>query len=168
MIIRHKKTFTSCCSGVNIFTITYYSNDIIPYKIMIYFMFLTVYARPLKKGHFVSQCFAKSKCNLCHRNITSSYTTRRETVLAPLIKAKTKKKVTASTMIGDGSTSFSGLNQDHVRVSANVMTTDGGTFTAFTFDQATSETPILVRYILQLRSRRMTTMKPQLLSEQLY
>ena len=49
MKIRQKETtFMSCCSRVNIFTITYYCNDIISYKIMIYFMFLTVYARPHK------------------------------------------------------------------------------------------------------------------------
>ena len=50
-------------------------------------------------------------------------------------------KVTASTMIGDGSTASSGQNQDHIRVSANVMTADGGNSTAFTCDQATRETP---------------------------
>ena len=44
-------------------------------------------------------------------------------------------------MTGDGRTSSSGQNQDHVRVSANVMTADGGTSTAFTCDRATSETP---------------------------
>ena len=42
MIIRHKKTtFMSCCSRVNISTITCYCNDIISYKIMIYLMFLS-------------------------------------------------------------------------------------------------------------------------------
>ena len=46
-------------------------------------------------------------------------------------------------MIGDGSTSSSGQNQDHVRVSANVMTADGGTSTAFTCDQAISEVPTI-------------------------
>ena len=49
MIIRHKKTtFMSCCSRVNTSTITYYCNDIISYKIMIYFMFLTIYTRAHK------------------------------------------------------------------------------------------------------------------------
>ena len=46
-------------------------------------------------------------------------------------------------MIGDGSISSSGQNQDHVRVSANVMKANGGTSTAFTCDQATRETPTI-------------------------
>ena len=49
MIIRQRKTtFMSCCSRANIFTITYHCNDIISYKIMIYFMFLIIYTRSQK------------------------------------------------------------------------------------------------------------------------
>ena len=48
MIIRHKKTLMSCCYRVNIFTITYYCNDIISYKIMIYYRFLIIYTRSHK------------------------------------------------------------------------------------------------------------------------
>ena len=46
-------------------------------------------------------------------------------------------------MVGDGSTSPSGQNQDHVRVSANLMTADGGTSTAFTCNQTISEVPTI-------------------------
>lgn len=46
-------------------------------------------------------------------------------------------------MIGDGSTSSSGHNKDHVRVSANLMTANGGTTTAFTCDQTISEVPTI-------------------------
>lgn len=46
-------------------------------------------------------------------------------------------------MMGNGSTFSSSQNQDHVRVSANVMTADGGTSTAFTCDQAIGETPTI-------------------------
>lgn len=46
-------------------------------------------------------------------------------------------------MIGNGSTPSSGQNQDHVRVSANVMTADGGSSTAITCDQATSDIPTI-------------------------
>ena len=97
----------------------------------------------LKKGHFVSQCFATSKCNLCPQKHHLLLHNATLDCVAPPCQSQDQGKVTASSMIGDGSTSSSGQNQDHVRVSANVMTADGGTSTAFTCDQATRETPTI-------------------------
>ena len=95
----------------------------------------------LKKGHFVSQCFAKSKCNLCPQKHHLLLHNAAMDYVDPPCRSQDQVKVTASTTIGDCSTPFPSQNQDLVRVSANVMTADGGTSTAFTCDQATSETP---------------------------
>jgi len=44
-------------------------------------------------------------------------------------------------MMSDGSAFSLSRNQDHAKVSVNVMTADGSTPRAFTCDQVTSETP---------------------------
>ena len=101
----------------------------------------------LKKGHFVSKCFAKSKCNRCPQKHHLLLHNAALECVGPPCQSQYQVKVTASSMIGDGSTSSSGQNQGHVKVSANVMTADGGTSTAFTCDQATRETPTISNHL---------------------
>ena len=96
----------------------------------------------LKKGHFVSQCFAKSKCNLCPQKHHLLHNAALDCVDPPC-QSQDQVKVTANTMVGDGSTSSLGQNKDHVRVSANLMTADGGTSSTFTCDQTISEVPMI-------------------------
>ena len=78
----------------------------------------------LKKGHFVSQCFAKSKCNLCPQKHHLLLNNVALDCVGPPCQSQDQVKLTTSSMIGDGSACSSGQNQDHVRVSANVMTAD--------------------------------------------
>ncbi|PFX14897.1 hypothetical protein AWC38_SpisGene20907 [Stylophora pistillata] len=80
----------------------------------------------LRKGHFLSQCFAKSKCNLCpHKHHFLLHNAALDCVETPC-QSQDQDEVTANTMIGDGRASSSGQNQDQVRVSANVITANGG------------------------------------------
>lgn len=92
-----------------------------------------------KKANFVSQCFAKSKCNLCPQKHHLLLHSAALDCVDPPCQSQDQVKVTANMMIGKGSTCSSGQNKDHVRVSANLTTANGGTTTAFTCDQTISE-----------------------------
>ena len=97
----------------------------------------------LKKEHFVSQCFAKSRSNLCAQKHHLLLHNAALDHIDPPCQSHDQVKVTAGTMMGDCSTFSASQTQYHVRVCAKVMTADGGTSTAFTCDQAASETPTI-------------------------
>ncbi|KAL9975992.1 hypothetical protein ACROYT_G013221 [Oculina patagonica] len=91
----------------------------------------------LRKGHLVTQCVFKSKCNLCsQKHHVLLHNAASDCVDSP---CQSQEQVSASVMTGDGRTSGSpSQNHDQVKVSANVMTAESGTSSVPTFDQAAS------------------------------